>query len=146
MAQLFSLGRLAHQMKTKYFSSLLALVFLVGCAATSRQGFTHAPLTATKHDYYLFRTQMIDGDYPKNGGPAPTVYVLIEPSGKAPCVFQQFASWQMEAWLTHEARGSAVHYRQNALIFPSPTAAQWEGFKAFCKTNDITLINESDMD
>jgi len=103
-------------------------------------------MTPTKHDYYLFRTQMIDGDYPKNGGPAPTVYVMIQPSGEPPCVFQQLASWQMESWLRLRVRGSAVHYRQSAFIDPSPTAAQWEAFEACCKTNDITIINESDID
>ena len=89
---------------------------------------------------------MIDGDYPKNGGPAPTVYVMVLPSGLPPCVFQELGSWQMKAFLTLRARGCVVHYRQSAFILPSPTAGQWEAFAACCKTNDITIINESDMD
>jgi len=133
-------------MKTSYFSLLLALVFLVGCAANSRQGFTHAPMTPTKRDYYLFRTHMIDAQDPANGRPAPIVYVLIEPSGQPPCVFRQLDSRLMEAWLRLRARGDVLHFRASAFIEPSPTAAQCEAFEEFCKTNDITFINESDAD
>lgn len=89
---------------------------------------------------------MIDGDYPENGGPAPIVYVLIQPGGKGPCVFQQLASWQMESWLRLQVRGSVVHYRQSAIMYSSPTTAQWKAFEACCKTNDIAIINESDPD
>ena len=89
---------------------------------------------------------MIDGYYPKDGGAAPTVYVLIQPSGEPPCVFQTFDSRLMEAWLSLRARGSIVHFRASAFLEPSPSAAEWDAFKAFCQKHDITFVNESDMD
>ena len=108
--------------------------------------FALSTVFALAADYYLIRTQMIDGEYPKGGGPAPTVYVLLQPTNQQPVVFQKFNSWQMESWLRLRARGSVVHYHSSALLLPSPTAAEWEGFTTFCKTNDITLLNESDTD
>ena len=108
---------------------------------------------ASAADYRLVRTQMIDGDYTERSGVAgkfpPTVYVLISQDGQQPVVFQKFDSQKMEAWLTMlslRAHGIVVHFHASALIEPSPTAAEWDGFKAFCKKHDIAFINESDTD
>jgi hypothetical protein len=89
---------------------------------------------------------MLDAADPQKGRSAPIVYVLIQPDGQPPMVFQTFDSRLMENWLSLRARGSVVHFHASALLEPSPTAVEWEGFKTFCKTNDITFINESDTD
>jgi hypothetical protein len=101
-------------------------------------------------DYYLVRTQMLDADYAETNSLGtkipPVVYVLTQPSNQPPIVFQKLDSWQMESWLRLRARGGVVHFHASAFEEPSPTAAEFEGFQDFCKTNDITFINESDTD
>jgi hypothetical protein len=112
--------------------------------------FTLSTAFALAADYYLVRTQMLDADYAETNSFGtkipPIVYVLTQPSNQPPIVFQKFDSWQMESWLSLRARGGVVHFHASALLEPSPTAVEWEGFKTFCKTNDITIINESDTD
>jgi hypothetical protein len=49
----------------------------------------------------------------------------------------------MESWLSLRARGSVLHFRASAVIEPSPSAAQWDAFLAFCQKHDITFVNES---
>jgi hypothetical protein len=104
-------------------------------------------------DYRLVRTQMLDGEPTERSGVVgkiqPTVYVLIPPDGRPPIVFQKFDSQQMEAWLgllSLRERGIVVHFQASALMEPSPTPAEWEGFKAFCKKHDIAFVNERDTD
>jgi hypothetical protein len=104
-------------------------------------------------DYRLVRTQMLDGEPTERSGVVgkvqPTVYVLIQPGGRPPIVFQKFDSQQMEAWLgllSLRERGIVVHFHASALVEPSPSAAEWDAFKTFCQKHDITLINESDAD
>jgi hypothetical protein len=112
--------------------------------------FAMSTAFALAADYYLVRTQMLDANYAQTNSLGtkipPIVYVLIQPSNQPPIVFQQLASWQMESWFRLRARGSVVHFHASAFLEPSPTAVEWEGFKTFCKTNDITFINESDTD
>ena len=104
-------------------------------------------------DYRLVRTYMADGEYTERSGVTgkspPTVYVLIQPDGQNPVVFQQFDSKMMEAhfkWLKLRTHDVVVHFYASALIEPSPTTAQWDAFQVFCKTNDIKFVNESDTD
>jgi hypothetical protein len=105
---------------------------------------------ASAADFRLVRTQMLDGEQTERSGVAgkfpPTVYVLIQPDGQFPVVFQKFDSQLMESWLGLRARGSVLHFRASALIEPGPSAAQWDAFKAFCQKHDITFVNESDTD
>lgn len=104
-------------------------------------------------DYRLVRTQMLDGEPTERSGGVgkvqPTVYVLIPPDSRQPVVFQKFDSQQMEAWLgllSRHENGIVVRFKAGPLVEPSPTAAEWDGFKAFCKKHDIAFINESDPD
>ena len=103
-------------------------------------------------DYHLYRTSMDDGEYterPGSGKFPPTVYVLSEPGVQRPVVFQKLDSREMEVWLKFlslQAHGIVVHFHASALVEPSPTAAEWDGFKAFCQKHDITFLNESDTD
>jgi hypothetical protein len=139
-------------MKTAHLGLILISAFLIGCASTSPKGSTNGLIAPTKHDFYLLRTQMLDGNYPKNGGSASTVYVLIQPDSWQPMVFQKFDSWQIESCLSLHAHGSILHFHASAFIDaddlkdPNSLSKRWDAFKAFCQKNDITFVNESDLD
>ena len=140
---------------------ILALVagMVIGGVGGSRS--TRVGLALTEHkkaaanlaaDYHLYRTSMFDGEYTERSGSgkrSPTVYVLIEPGGQRPVVFQKLDSREMETWLRFlslQAHGIVVHFHASAVIEPSPMAAEWDGFKAFCQKHDITFLNESSTD
>ena len=105
-------------------------------------------------DYHLYPTGMFDGEYterPGSGKSAPTIYVLSEPGGQNPVVFQKLDSPMMEVYLRFlsvQAHGIVVHFHGSAVIEPrmGPTAAEWDGFKTFCRTHDITFLNQSATD
>ena len=98
-------------------------------------------------DYHLWQTQMLDGENTERPGLAgkfpPSVWVLIQPDGQQPEVFQKFDSRQMETWLRPRARGGAVHIHASPFRTDPISSAQWESFKTFCQTNDIKFINDS---
>ena len=137
-------------MKTAHLGLILMSAFLIGCASTSPKGSTNGLTAPKKHNFYLLKTHMVDGDYPKNGGSAPTVYVLVQPDSWQPMVFQKFDSWQIESWLSLHAHGSILHFHASAFLdaddLSDSSSKRWDAFKAFCQKNDITFVNESDLD
>jgi hypothetical protein len=98
-------------------------------------------------DYHLWQTQMLDGEYKERPGMAgkfpPGVWVLIQPDGQQPLVFQKFDSQQMEAHLRKLPRDSAIHIHASPLLVDPISSAQWESFKAFCQKYGFKFIDDS---
>ena len=90
-------------------------------------------------DYHLWQTQIWDTEA---GTARPSVWVLIQPDGQQPVVFQKLDSQQMETWLRLQVRGSVLHFHASPVgtnVFQLPVGA----FKIFCETNHIAFVNES---
>ena len=103
--------------------------------------FTLTTAIALAADYHLFSTQLLD-----DAKTFPRVWVLIQPGGQQPMVFQELDSKEMESWLRLNVRGSVLHFHLSPVgsgigsgIFQLPVGA----FKAFCETNDIIFVDES---
>ncbi|HEY5345497.1 MAG TPA: hypothetical protein VIK62_04045 [Verrucomicrobiae bacterium] len=116
---------------------------------------TYITTFALADDYHLFQTPMSDAEIIERSGLAgkfaPIVWVLIQPDGQRPLVFQKFDSPQMEAWLRLQACGSVVHIHANPLaVDPNMPALEvfnaFETFKASCQKQGIKCVNETPPD
>jgi hypothetical protein len=98
-------------------------------------------------DYHLYQTQMVDGEYTERSGLAgkfpPTVWVLIQPDGQQPLVFQKFDSSLMEAHLRVLPRDSVIHVHASPVMIDPVSSAQWDAFKAFCQKQGIKFVDDS---
>jgi hypothetical protein len=133
VAQLSTLGRIAHAMKT---ITLIFLCFTLTTAATFAK------------DYHLVTTVLRGA--PASGTPAefPVVYVLLAPdiTGQLnPMVYKTFDSKDMELDIGVLIRsgiiapGSILHFDPKPDL-DRPSDAQIQTFKDFCKKLGITFV------
>jgi hypothetical protein len=98
---------------------------------------------------------MSDAEYIERPGlagkVAPVVWVLIQPDGQRPLVFQKFDSPKMESWLSLQARGSVVHIHASPLLTDPNNSAldafkAFEAFKASCQKQGIKYVDDTPPD
>ncbi len=98
-------------------------------------------------DYHLFQTQMVDGEPTERPGLTgkfpPGVWVLIQPDGKQPLVFQKFDSPLMEARLRELPRNRVIHIHASPVLRDPISSAQWESFKTFCQKSGFKFVDDS---
>ena len=109
--------------------------------------FTVTTVFALAADYHLFQTQMVDAEPTARPGLAgkspPGVWVLIQPDGQQPWVFQKFDSQQMEAHLSLLPRNSAIHVHASPVLIDPISSEQWKSFKAFCQKYGFKFVDGS---
>jgi hypothetical protein len=133
VAQLSTLGRIAHAMKT--ITLVLLCITLTTAAAWSK-------------DYHLVTTQLRGGPASDTPAEFPVVYVLLAPdiTGKLnPLVYKTFDSKDMEQDIGVLIRsgiiapGSVLHFDPMPDL-ERPTDVQIQSLTDYCKKLGITLV------
>ena len=131
MPELWTLGRIAHAMKT---ITLIFLVVILNSMAVLARDY---PIL--DKDVHLAVRAVLDGSASERS----PLYVLLLPDHN-PVIFKTFDSKDMERVIGHcLAPGSVLHYDPNPDIeLPTgrPTNAQIQALTDYCKKKGITLI------